>query len=426
MITSNYSSLIQSSNNISYKSSYFKAYTIRSVYLFLIPFFVLFISCSQSEISLSPARIGVVENQYDHIENTLKRYHINHKMIKYRDIENKSLYSSFDAIFFPCGAEPPLTSSVNILSRGSHLEGVSLKDQYYKVDTVKSGLFLKDFISNGGSAYFSDFSYRYLQDSINVFTFYKNFPYIGRASQLKSNVSGELKSYIGASSLSLYIGHEGWVIPENIRHGEVLLSAQTETPLGLKNAPLSTLIKYKSGQVLFTSYHNENDNTGIVRYLIMRTIYKREVDALTKFAEKWEQTVQSQIADKSLAGETARIYSMKAVSGRNDLYFRSDGGEWQIDILDSEGLLLYSYDGIGNDFRYDFTLSRDQNLKIKIIPLSLNKFNAYNAVIASGFRVMPYYLHIIVTFIGLVLIAIYIRYLRIERFRGKVHSSGSM
>ncbi|HNX57969.1 MAG TPA: hypothetical protein PKK43_02640, partial [Spirochaetota bacterium] len=86
------------------------------------------LSCSKSEDTILPARVGVVENQFDNIQNVLKRYHIDYTMIKYRDIENQSIYTSFDALFFPCGAEPPLTSSMNILSRGTHLEGVSLKD----------------------------------------------------------------------------------------------------------------------------------------------------------------------------------------------------------------------------------------------------------------------------------------------------------
>ncbi|HNX57970.1 MAG TPA: hypothetical protein PKK43_02645, partial [Spirochaetota bacterium] len=177
-------------------------------------------------------------------------------------------------------------------------------------------------------------------------------------------------------------------------------------------------------QMVFTSYHNDNDNTGIVRYMIMRTIYKREIEALSELAAKWEQTVQSRIADKSLSGESARSYSMKVLKGRNDLYFRNNGGQWQIDIFDRDGSFIYSYDMIGKDFRYELNSSDDKNISVKIIPLSTAKFNSYTVITASGMRVMPYYLHIIVIFIGLVLIIIYIRYLRIERFRGKVHSSG--
>jgi len=382
------------------------------------------LSCSKSEDTILPARVGVVENQFDNIQNVLKRYHIDYTMIKYRDIENQSIYTSFDALFFPCGAEPPLTSSMNILSRGTHLEGVSLKDDYYKVDTVKSGVFLKDFFKRGGAAYFSDFSFKYLQDSVKVFTFYKDFPYIGRAGQLKAEVSGDFKAYTGFRSVVLNIGHEGWVIPDHIRNGETLLSARAETPLGVKTAPISSLIRKGAGQMVFTSYHNDNDNTGIVRYMIMRTIYKREIEALSELAAKWEQTVQSRIADKSLSGESARSYSMKVLKGRNDLYFRNNGGQWQIDIFDRDGSFIYSYDMIGKDFRYELNSSDDKNISVKIIPLSTAKFNSYTVITASGMRVMPYYLHIIVIFIGLVLIIIYIRYLRIERFRGKVHSSG--
>ncbi|HEY1405603.1 MAG TPA: hypothetical protein VF857_03250 [Spirochaetota bacterium] len=397
--------------------------------LFILMFFLFipFLSLLANELpSQQPVRIGVVENQYDHVEKLLKKYKINYGMIKYRDLEKKSLYDSFDVLFFPCGAEPPLTSSVNILSRGVHIEGVSLNDQYYKIDIEKTGSFLKDFISNGGSAYFSDFSYRYLQESIKPFSFYKDFPYVGLSGTMKALPQGELKSYILSPSLALSVTHEGWVIPSEIHGSEVLLTAESETPLGMKKSPIAALIKHDSGQVVYSSYHDENDTFGIMRYLILKTIYTRETNALSSYVKKWEQRIETTIVDRSLAGETARYYSMTVKNGRNDIYFRSDGGEWQIDLFDASGLLLYSFDGVDDDFHYGFKIRGDQQILVKIVPLSVEKFHVYSAITASGFRFFPYYLHALFGFIALILIGFYIRYLHIERFKGKTFTGGKI
>jgi hypothetical protein len=376
--------------------------------------------------AMKPVRIGVLENQYDHIETLLTKYRIPHTMVKYRDLEKQSLYSSYDVLFFPCGAEPALTSSVNILSRGVHIEGVTLNEQYYKVDSEKTGNFIKNFINNGGSAYFSDFSFRYLQDSLNSFSFYKNYPYIGNRGSFKAIPKNDLVVYIAQPTIQLNVTHSGWVIPAEVNDAKSLLIADCDTPLGMKTSPIISLIRKENGQAIYTSYHESSDTDGLMRFLIMRTIYMRDTRLLEEYISRWEQKIRSIIADRSLPGETARQYRMQAKKDRNNFYFRSDGGEWQVDIFDEDGSFLFSSDRVYNDFMSDFKLSSERTLTVKIIPLSPEKYHTYVAATASGFRIFPYFMHIIFGTLALIIIILYLRYLRIGRFRGKTFTGGKI
>ena len=366
-----------------------------------------------------PLRVGVVENQYDHVEKLLQKYRVDFIAVKYRDLEKESLYSQLDALLIPCGAEPPLTSSVNILARGTHIQGVTLNDQYYKLDMTVTGKQIRRFMEKGGAVYFSDFSYRYLQDSIAPFSFFKDFPYAGLEGQLKAEPRNDLYCYT-QGSISLYMPHSGWVAPSEVRNAEVLLSAECDTPLGMKVSPIAALIPCEKGSAMFTSYHDPNDPYGIMRYCLLRTIYKREIDSIRDYILKWEQTPLSNIVDKSLSGENVRQYRLKVSGDGSYLYFRADGGLWQIDILDERGMFLYSKDAIGKEFHYYVPSRGGKEITVKVVPLDREKFHVYTASTARGFRLFPYYLRIIIGSIGAIVLFFYLRFLRRQRFKGRV------
>ena len=369
--------------------------------------------------AMKPVKVGIVENQYDHAEKLLQKYKIDYIMVKYRDLEKESLYSQLDALIVPCGAEPPLTSSVNIMSRGTHLEGVTLSDQYYKLDMTVTGTQIRHFIEQGGTAYFSDFSFRYLQDSLSPFTFFKDFPYIGLEGAIKAETRNDLACYI-QGNVPLSMGHSGWVFPSAVRNAETLLSAECDTPLGPKTAPIAALIPAEKGIAVFTSYHDPNDPFGIMRYCLLRTVYKREIDSIRDYILTWEQTPLSSIVDKSLAGENARQYRLKVFGDGSYLYFRSDGGLWQIDIFDERGTFLYSNDSVGKEFHYYVPSRGAKDITVKIVPLDREKFHVYTASTARGFRIFPYYLRIIIGGIGFVVLFFYLRFLRRQRFKGRM------
>jgi len=394
---------------------------VKALQIFLITctfvFFPFFLSAEEK--TESSIHVGVAENQYDHIEKILKDFKIPYTMVKYRDLEKESLYSQFDVLFIPCGAEPPLTSSVNIMSRGTHLEGVTLNDQYYKIDMDQTGKYLRKFIENGGSAYFSDFSFRYLQNAFSPFSFFKDFPYIGLAGPLKIEPKGELFSFM-QGSLNIEMSHLGWVVPSEVRSSEALLSAQCDTPLGEKTAPIASLLNRHEGVALFTSYHNDNDPFGIMRYFVMRIVYARYIIKADNYVKRWEQTPLSVLVDESLTGETFRQYRIKVKKGGSYLYFHPEGGNWQLDIFDSKGSFLFTKENINKEFSHYIDSKIEADAYVKIIPLDKDRFHIYTITTASGFRIFPYYLRIFLGSIGIILLFLYLRFLKRQRFKGRV------
>ena len=366
-------------------------------------------------------RVGIVENQYDHIEKLLTKYKIPYTIVKYRDLEKEQLYSQLDALFIPCGAEPPLTSSVNILSRGTHLEGVTINDQYYKIDAVQTGKYIRRFIEKGGSVYVSDFSFSYLQSALSSFSFYKDFPFIGLSGTFRAECKNDL-SYYQQGSVNLEMNHSGWVAPAEIRGSESLLTGNVETPLGLKNTTIAAMTSLKQGIALYTSYHSENDPYSLMRYYVLRTVYNRDLENMRNYIRKWEQSPQTIIVDKSLPGETARTYRLKVRIGGSYLYIKTDGGIWKIDIFDNKGTFLYSEEAVSGGFSYFIPSGNGKDIFLKLIPLDKEKFHVYTAATAYGFRLFPYYLRVMIACVGMVLLVLYLRFLKRQRFKGRVRA----
>jgi hypothetical protein len=382
---------------------------------------VVALSCSgASRDAKAPLRVGVVENQFDHVETILQKMKIPFKMIKPRDIESESLYQNYDAIFYPCGAEMQLNSSVNIMSRGSQIQGMSLTDQYYKVDMKKTGELIARFIQEGGSAYFSDFSYKYLQSAFSPFSFYKDFPYVGLEGQVKVSVQGELPSYLPQQSISVYFNHQGWIFPSDIKAGEPFLSAEATTPIGVKRSAIAALIKEKKGLVVFSSYHDVSDPYGIMRYMIMRTVNKRDTDAMETLVHRWGQIRQTMVTDRVLSGENSRTFSVALKKGSNTVYFLASSGNWQIDIFDGSGALIHSFDGAGSEYIHSFESPSDGRGIVRAVSLDKEKGQVICFASATGFRLFPYWLHTALALLGFVLLVGYFVFIHRARWKGRV------
>ena len=367
-------------------------------------------------------KIGVVANQYDHVEKILQKYKVPYKMIPYGDIEKESIYTDFDVLFFPCGSEMPLNSSMNILAHGSQISSVTLNDQYYKVDIKKVGQYISAFIARGGSAYFSDFSFRYLHEGSGIFSFYKDFPYIGYPGSFKAIPTGEFEPFSSKEAITLGVAHSGWVVPSEVKKSDVFLFADCATGLGQKRAPIGFVYRVNEGAAVYTSYHDSNDTDRVMRFVLMRTILNKYSVAAAHYVKKWEQKSLSIVVDSVLSGESYHSYTVKLVKGRNYLYFGGKGS-WRIDILRSNGLPEYSNSSIFDGFIYPMKRDSQDEIRVRVFPVGVNANRIFSLTTAHGLRVFPYYMHILLGAGAVFLLFIYIRYLSRQRYRGKVHSS---
>ena len=61
-----------------------------------------------------------------------------------------------------------------------------------------------------------------------------------------------------------------------------------------------------------------------------------------------------------------------------------------------------------------------KDIIVRIIPHDREKLHVYTASTARGFRIFPYYLRIIIGSIGAIVLFFYLRFLRRQRFKGRV------
>ncbi len=363
-----------------------------------------------AELEYKFPRVGVVKGEYEKIEDILKDFKINFKYIKYKKIEKIETYKNFDVIFLPCGIDPSIQTNIDILSRGKDFTGLSLKDEYYKVDGDKTGKNLKIFIAGGGIVYFSDFSCKYLQKALKCVKYYKNFPHLGMEGFLKIKTEEELHAYSLNKINPVYLNHAGWVFPADIVNGKILMHAQAETPLGIRKTILGAIVPFQRGEAVYSGLHLENLENGLKRFFIFRTIYGNYLIKIKEYLTEWEQKALTSIVDKSLPEEIFRKYTLKTDQNNNYLYFFPNKGEWQIDLFDNTGKLLLSKQGIKSAFYYKLPVLYSQKISLKIFSNSKIRYALYAALSVTGKRnntISIYYYFGISSFI-LILVFIFI------------------
>jgi hypothetical protein len=355
---------------------------------------ILFLLLPRMGIASVPI-VGVIQSKYGHVERLLQKHKIPFTLLGYRDLEDKQIYEQYTVLFFPCGIGVPVDESIQLLARGRNLQKFSLKkDAFYHIDEDLVAEYIEQFIRKGGSAYFSDFSCTLLDKALNNVRYYNNFPHLGLQGWIQAYPQGEFAHYFTEDSLKLYQKHSGWVVPRSIEGAETILSTEADTPLGKKKAILAAVIPYHNGEAIYTGFHNESERNNLMRYLVFRTIYHRNLVTLKQYIHSWEQQTQTAIVDKSLTGENHRSYKLNVKRGRGNIYFTSTGGRWQLDLYDARGSLLYSTEGVRETFRYGYVLRSDSKFYLKIYPLSEERHYVYAAASASGMRIFPYYFRI--------------------------------
>lgn len=335
-------------------------------------------------------KIAVVKSKFDNIEKILQAYGVPHSIIRYSDLEADETLSKFNTIFFPCGIDNPIETNINILSRGTSIQAVSLKDDYVEIDINRVYKNISSFIKNGGNAYFSDFSYNFPSNAFNNFNFFDDFPNMGMPGTIRVELLGDLAVFCGEKSQRLFMPHPGWVVVKSIADSETLATGIFETIKGDKSGPIVSLIKKGKGEAIYTSYHSSSSNN-ILRYIIYRLSYRHLLDDLLATASRWEQEINCSIIDSIRPWESSRAYILPLKEGSNSVYFKSNKGFYQIDILNKNLELMLSADMRENNLNLSIDSDEDELYIIKIYQ-SLPELNGiYSIVSAGGMRILPFY-----------------------------------
>ncbi|MBN2039225.1 MAG: hypothetical protein JW864_04230 [Spirochaetes bacterium] len=366
--------------------------------------------------------IAVVKAAYDQIENLLDKYKIQYNLYDLNELEDRKIFDSHRAIFFPCGLDKPIETNIDILSRGTKIHSVSLKKDYINIKKDLIHENIRSFLDNGGSAYFSGYSFNLLNGAFNSMDFYDNFPNLGKQGKIELNLTDELKFFCKVHNKKIYMPHPGWIVTKSIRDSQVLAESEFETVRGIKKSPIISYLKTGDGHAIYTSYHKTTGYDELIRFIIYRTAFNNLREKLLDEISAWEQQVISTVVDSVREWETYRSYIIPVVEGHNTLYFYADKGPFQLDIMDKDKNLLVSLDSRNNEFHIDLQSNSDNYYIAKVYPGNPDLYGNYAIASASGKKIFPYYKKIIyftVFFIILFIIYLINRIFGPKKFSGR-------
>ncbi len=373
------------------------------------------------ELNAAAPRVAVVTNRYDNVEKWLQACRVPYRSIGYAELENAEVYSRFDAIFFPSGMEPPPETNINILSRGTSIQGVTLKEGHYRLDRRKLARALRSFIDGGGSAYFSGYSWDILHGAYGGFDFFHDFPYIGSAGPVELRPEGDLRCFVSSSRIPAHMGFTGWVAARSIDGADILATAGFDTPRGGAEGPMVARLRKKRGEAYFTSFYAGEIGNQVMRFLVLRVAYGRLLEWLEESAGRWDQSPGAAVVDMLLPGETSRRYSVPLERGRNTVFLGSPGGHFQADLYRGDEILA-SRQSWERVTVLDVRVPEGGTYGLRVFPAGNGRAIPFAVSVKHGPRLISYFRRVILGFLFVSVIAALVlinRFMNPRKYSGR-------
>lgn len=224
-------------------------------------------------------RIGVTPPQYDDMGSLLDTLGegYQYRTVALEDLVRPKSLDDYDILFLTCGAVPrswlgeKVDRDVGESSRGLETFNVNPK-VFSKIHDT-----LRRFVQRGGTLYASDWRFGLIHEAFPEFIDISRVD-TGAVQTVKANVvDSGLQKLIG-SEIELRFDMPGWY-PAAFREDEVTtyLEGRYRTESGEEaDSPLLVKFGVKDGTVIFTSFHNEKQNseleTKLLRYLVFAAV----------------------------------------------------------------------------------------------------------------------------------------------------------
>ncbi len=343
-----------------------------------------------AETGAAGKKIAVVQGKFDRVEAVLAQYRIPHTVISYNDLAKKGSLDGYRAIFFPCGADKPIESNIDVTASGYYVRKVSLKTPPSRIDRQAIFDNIHEFVAQGGSAYFSDYAYDLAQGAFDCFEFHHNFPNLGMQGTFQADLTDELYRFTRRDRMDVHMPHSGWVLLKSAKNARVLARGNVDTPKGEAGGPLVLLLERGDGECIYTSYHTHSATDEIMRYIVLRIALGGSLKHYAGEIAKWNQTVRSDTIDLLLPGEWARRHYVTLSRGKNTLYFYAPRGLFQVDLFDREMNLVISRDADAGAFAMDVKAEYDGEYILAVYTHGEHVYVPFSVVTASGWRLVPY------------------------------------
>lgn len=234
----------------------------------------------EQESELAPLQLAVTPPEFDDMGGLLDSlgHGYQYETAAFREFLEPEALKNHDVVFLTCGGVPTdwLSERLRDSDRGS--AGVYRA----KPETVRS-LYdnLRDFVRDGGTLYVSDLHFDVL---VIAFPEFIDDHAVGRGAvqTVDARVVDEgLRKQLG-DEISLRFDMRAWR-PAAFRQSKVTSYLEGEYELvdgTVRTGPLLVSFSYGKGTVIFTSFHNEAQNSDLekllLRYLVFATVTARE------------------------------------------------------------------------------------------------------------------------------------------------------
>ena len=295
--------------------------------------------------------VAPVRPEYDDMGNLLAALGGNYKKfdkISMDDLLSFAKIAETNVLFVTCSSVPDswLGKRVGVAERPG-MEVFTANEEV--LDRAKECL--RKFVSQGGTLYASDLHFNLIARSFPEFVDYAKVNE-GRAQTVEAEVvDPDLKEQIGPR-LALQFDQPGWR-PAAFKGDKVkvYMRGTYETKAGSKEtAPLLVRFPLKDGTVIFTSFHNEKQNSEtemkLLKYLVFTAVtakvQSRTEQILGGFSKSRDSLISVSKADASFS-RTHRCE--KETDLRFVLGFENQGARLKLAVFDPAGNLYAEKEG---------------------------------------------------------------------------------
>ena len=238
-------------------------------------------------VAAQPLRLAVTPRQYDDMGKLLDQLGEGYKYtkIKLEDLEHLEKIKDYDVIFATCGTVPDSWVSGAAIGAGARPGVRQFQSNKEVEDRVREAL--RGFVGKGGTLYASDWRRGLVQWAFPEFFDGGDVEPGSRQTVTVKVVDPGLRNVIGPE-LSLRFDMNGW-FPGDLSDPKMTTYLEGE----YKNvhgetvkAPLLVKVPFEEGAVIFTSFHNEKQNSekelDLLRFLVFAAVTAKETEKANK------------------------------------------------------------------------------------------------------------------------------------------------
>ena len=327
------------------------------------------------DVVSKPLRLAVtkMDPRYDDMGALLQTLGAGYryKTLSMNDLLDREMLGEVDVLFATCSPAPSDWLEPNGTATDSRPGTVSSRAKPEVIERLRDNL--RSFVGRGGTLYASDWQFSLLAFAFEDFIDWE-LAVDGAVQTVSARAIDESLRKVVGDRIELKFDLPGWKPAAFYeRKVSVLLRGDYQTMSGQsRDAPLLIKFPYEKGTVIFTSFHNEKQNseleTKLLKYLVFTTILANTEAKMTQTLVQggFKQTGRSLLSVSSGAPSVTETYQCSKTGPiRFSLGFENQGAKMKLTVIGPDGavheqegaspLVVDIAKGIVGDWKYTIT-----------------------------------------------------------------------